>query len=526
MNIDPATQTNIRQALSLYSGGRFAEALAIIKRVLQLHPANVDALNFAAACSLRMDRNLDAETYWRRVIKEKPEYADAHYNLGLLFQKLKRFQEAEAAYQRAIAIRPDNAQAHCNLGVVLVELRRLAEAETVYRRAIAIRPDYAEVHGNLGNLLRELKRFSEAEAAYQRSLAIRPDYADVHTHLGLLLQELKRFSEAEAAYRRALAVRPGCADASWYLSILLLYLGRWPEAWPLYEARYRSEVTRGTTPPSVGYPQWRGESLQGKSLLIWPEQGFGDEIQFVRYLPVLKAQGATRITLVCRPELRPLFQSLTGADVVIAPEGARNTSAHDFWTFLLSIPLHLGTTPDSIPASLPYLQAPQDRIESWRPRLPETGVRVGLVWKGRASHHNDSNRSLAGLATLAPLWGVPGLSFISLQKGQGEADAIQPPLNQPILDLGSDIKDFADTAAIVAQLDLVISVDTAIAHLAGALGKPCWVLLPGIGTDWRWMDARVDSPWYPGVMRLYRQEGSDWTEIVGEMVRSLLDWKP
>ncbi|WP_175772712.1 tetratricopeptide repeat protein [Paraburkholderia phenazinium] len=524
MDIDPVTQTDIRRAVSLYSAGRFTEALAAIKRVLQSHPANVDALNFAAACSLRLGRNVDAEAYWRRVIKMKPEYADAHYNLGLLLQKLQRLHEAGAAYQRAIAIRPDNVQAHCNLGVVLVELKRVAEAESVYRRAITIRPDYAEVHSNLGNLLRSLKRFSEAEAAYRRALTIRPNNPDAYNHLGLLLQELKRFSEAEAAYRRALAVQPGCPDANWYLSLLLLHLGRWSEGWSLYEARYRGDTSRGTIAPSLSYPQWQGEALQGKSLLIWPEQGFGDEIQFVRYLPLLKAQGATRITLVCKPELRPLFQSMAGTAAVITPEEVRNTAAHDFWTFLLSIPLHLGTTPESVPNQLPYLQAPQDRIETWRPRLPEAGLRVGLVWKGRASHKNDSNRSLPGLASLAPLWTVPGLSFVSLQKGQGEAEAIRPPVNQPIRHLGSDIRDFADSAAIIVQLDLVISVDTAIAHLAGALGKPCWVLLPSLGTDWRWMDARVDSPWYPGVMRLFRQEGLGWSEIVSNVAKALLNW--
>ena len=623
-----ANQGEINLAVSLYSGGKLAEAQALLERILRSHPTNVVVLNIAAACSIGLGRKADAEAYWLRAIAEKPDYADAHNNLGCLFQggnrlaeaeaafrraaasrddyaeahfnlgclltrlkrpaeaelamrraiairgdyaaahynlgcllvEFKRSSEAEAAFRRALAIRPDYMEAHNNLGYLLQELQRFAEAEAVYLRALAVRPDYAEAHNNLGCLLKELKRFDEAEAAYRHALAIRPDYSDAHNNLGFLCQEMNRFPEAETAYRRALAIRPDYAEASynlgrlltqmsrateaeaayrhalairpdypdarWNLGLLLLYLGRWSEGWPLYEIRYHKDRKQPVAyVPSLSCPQWRGESLHGKSLLIWPEQGFGDAIQFVRYLPLLKAQGAARVTLVCEPALRVLFQSVAGADAVVSQQEAQDGSAYDFWTLLLSIPLHLKATLESIPSSLPYLSAPTDRLAAWKPRLPQTGVRVGLVWKGNAGHNNDRNRSLPNLAVLAPLWQVPSVNFVSLQIGQGEAEAAAVSTTQPMLHLGPNIEDFADSAAIVAQLDLVISVDTALAHLAAALGKPCWVLLPRIGTDWRWLDARSDSPWYPKVVRLFRQqEWADWSGVVDEVAASLARW--
>jgi tetratricopeptide (TPR) repeat protein len=628
MDLSAQPQALIHRAVSLYSSGRVADALATAKELLQSHPANVEALHIAAACSLDLDQKADAEQFLLRAIHEKPDVAAAHSSLGLLYQQLNRRAEAVEAYQRALSLRPDLAEVHSNLGLALEELNRLPDAEAAYRRAIALRPDVAEIHNNLGRLLAKSKRYADAEAAFQHALALRPDLADTYTNygnllyasdrlqeaeavfrqalalrpdsaqtrsnygsllcklkripeaeanflhsLGLrsdlpdtytnygillyqskrfseaeslfrraidlgaddasthnnygnLLRELKRFSEAEAAYRKALMVRPDLDDARFNLSMLLLYLGRWTEGWPLYEARYQNNVTsRATTPPPVSYPQWQGESLQGKSLLIWSEQGFGDEIQFVRYLPLLKAHGAAKITLVCKPELRELFQSVDGVDQVLS-NSAETLSAppHDFWTFPLSVPLHLRTTPDSRPDRLPYLRAAESRLEAWRARIPHTGMRVGLVWRGRETHRNDSNRSLPGLATLAPLWNVPGVQFISLQKGAGEEDALHPPPGQPILPRGSEIVDFADSAAVVAQLDLVICIDTAVAHLAGALAKPCWVMLPSFETDWRWMAERRDSRWYPNVMRLFRQkDGEDWSQVVVEMAGALRD---
>ncbi|MFM8330235.1 MAG: tetratricopeptide repeat protein [Candidatus Methylumidiphilus sp.] len=442
---------------------------------------------------------------------------------GTAAYALGRVDDAERCWEIAVRICPDLADAHANLGMLLTDGGRLDQAEAAYRRALAIQPAHAVALNNLGVLLGRLERAAEAEAVYRRALAARPDYTDAFTNLGVLLATAERLGEAEDCFRQALALRPGDADAHYNLSILLLSLGRFREAWPHYEARYHPEKTKRTAlPPVLPLPQWRGEALAGKSLLVWHEQGFGDEIQFCRFLPLLKKRGLARVGVVCKAALAPLLQTLDGIDAVYADASGPSFAAYDYWTLPMSIPLHLGVEAQAIPADIPYLRPLPERLAQWRVRLPEAGLRVGLVWKGFAGHANDGRRSLPGPATLAPLWDVPGVAFVSLQKWAGEEEARQPPPGQPLTHLGSDIIDFADTAAIVAQLDLLICVDTAVAHLAGALGKPCWVLLPAIRADWRWLRGRCGSPWYPHIMRLFRQEKSEpWAVVAGRVAEAL-----
>lgn len=404
---------------------------------------------------------------------------------------------------------------------------RFAEAEAVYRRVIAVMPDHAGAFSNLGNLLMRRQCLEEAEAAYRRAVALCPTMAEAHNNLGSLLSLRGRAEDAEAAlaaFRRALALKPDYADARRNLALLLLSLGRFDEAWREYEARSAVAASQAI-PPDLPFPPWRGEPLAGKRIALWPEQGLGDYIQFVRYVPLLKAMGAARVTLYCPPALTLLLLTVAGVDELRDPRDAGSAPDHDYWVFPLSLPLHFGTTVASIPARLPYLRALHDRHAAWQGRLPDPGLRVGLLWRGNPRHRNDDQRSLPGLATLAPLWAAPGVRFVSLQKGSGEEEALAPPPQQPIVALGGEIRDFADTAAIVAQLDLTISVDTAVAHVAGALGKPCWVLLPAFGTDWRWLRGRTDSPWYPEVMRLFRQSvAGDWTEPVAALAAALAAW--
>ncbi|MGA7750390.1 MAG: glycosyltransferase family 9 protein, partial [Gallionella sp.] len=325
-------------------------------------------------------------------------------------------------------------------------------------------------------------------------------------------------------FQTALKINPNLAEAHLNIGSLLLSQGRYIEAWPEYEVRYDPNYSgRQSIPPALPFPRWRGESLVGKSLVVWPEQGFGDEIQFARYFPLLKARNLSRLTLVSKLPLKALLEKIEGVDAVVLPSEASSLPVHNYWTFPMSLPLHFATTVETIPARLPYLEAPPERFNQWRNRLPKDGFKVGLVWKGNTAP--NPHRSLPGLSTLAPLWSTSDVIFISLQKGPGEEEAATPPAGQPILHLGSHITDFADTAAIVAQLDLVICIDTAIAHLAGALNKPCWVLLPFIGVDWRWLQKRTDSPWYPGVMRLFRQtEPSDWSKTISEVSQALTRW--
>jgi Tfp pilus assembly protein PilF len=550
----------LNRAFSLFSSGRPRDALATVTEVLKQDPKNGVALDIGGACSRKLGRLKNAEDYWRRALTENPNNADVSNNLGILFREMKRFSEAEAAYRQALTIQPDYVKAYNNLGNLLYEIKRFPEAEAAFRQALLIRPDYAEACANLGIVLHDVKRFMEAEAAYQRALTIQPDHIKTLCNLGILLSGMRRFSEAEAVHRRTLAIAPGDAEAHYNLGyllyemqrfaeaeaayrrtleiqpdhvrgrlnlgLLLLYGGRFAEGWPLYEARYdEKNSSTGARRAAVDYPQWQGERLTDKSIVIHCEQGFGDSIQFVRYLPLLKATGARHITLICTPPLRALFDGVDGADTVLTPSEMASMPVHDYWAFLLSLPLHLATTLDSIPNTFPYVRPVTDRVHAWKTRLPASNPRIGLVWKGSPTHGNDRNRSLPSLGTLAPLWVVPGITWVSLQKGQGEDEAITPPPEQPLTHLGTDIKDFADSAAIIAQLDLVICVDTAIAHLAGALGKPCWVLLPRVGTDWRWLEDRTDSPWYSATTRLFRQRDPDaWTDTILEVAERKRVW--
>jgi tetratricopeptide (TPR) repeat protein len=504
--------------LSALLSGKLDEAEKGYRRVLEKNSVNPDALHFlGVTLMLRGEKPGAAELYIRQALSLREDPFILH-TLGTLLQKLQRNAEAIAIYQRVIELKPESADSYNNLGVLFKETQRLEEAEAAYRIAIELKPDFEKAHSNLGVLFKETGRIAEAKIAYRHAIELKPDYPEAHNNIGVLHKDDRLFAEAEAAYRWALSLKPDYANAQWNLGLLLLTLGRYGEAWPYYESRYHPNRTEGISHlPKLDFPQWRGESLQGKSLLIWPEQGFGDYIQFARFLPRLKELGASRITLLCHPALKPLLETVSAVDRVIAD--LADVSSHDFWVLPLSLPLQLEITLETLPSRLPYVQALPERLEHWRQRLPATGLTVGLVWKGNPQHQNDANRSLPSLKVLAPLWSVPGISYISLQKGAGEEEVQQNAQDFPIIDLGSSIEDLADTAAIVAQLDLVICVDTVVAHVAGALGKPCWLLLPVIETDWRWFVERTDSPWYPGVMRIFRQSSPhDWSETVKKLV--------
>ncbi|CAE6719119.1 hypothetical protein R70006_01604 [Paraburkholderia domus] len=504
--------------------GRVDEADAAYRQALTIKPQYPEALNNLGGALKAAHRLPEAELACRLALAIRPDYAEAHLNLGAVLADLKRLPEAEAAYRAAISHRPDYAEAHYNLGLALSNLERLPEAEMAYREAVRLRPDIVHAHNNLGGVLRVLDRLPEALEAFAQALALRPDLAEAHYNLGTALAQLMRLPEAEAAYLRALALRADYGEARFGLAVLMLGMGRFDEGWRLYECRYELPgFVHHKTRSMVNCPQWQGDTLAGKSLLIWQEDGLGDMVQFSRYVALLKAQGAAHIAFACVPALHRLMASVDGVDAVLDHDTALArvaASTYDCWTSLLSAPLHLRTTVDTIPRAV-RLAAEPSLVEKWRPMLEgmPPGRKIGLVWKGNAKHHNDANRSIPTLATLAPLWNVPGLSFVSLQIGQGEDEAQNPPAGQPLLELGSAVNDFADSAAIIEQLDLVICVDTSMAHLAASLGKPCWVMLPEKDVDWRWMHERSDSPWYPHTLRLFRRAaGESWSAAV-ERVR-------
>jgi len=500
--------------------GKESDAERFLRKTIALAPLHAAAWARLGHLLARQKRLDEAEQCCRRVLDINPADAETHGVLGLLLAKRKRFEEAEGCYRTAIALQPDRVEFHANLALVFEATGRFADAETAGKIALALKPDATQIHANLGNLFARLRRIDEAEGAYRKALALAPDSAIAHSNLGVLLAHEQRDVEAEQHLRQAILLDGGYQLARLNLAMLLLAQGRLREAWALHEARYHPDLPEPDAPmPNLGFPQWQDESLAGKSLLVWPEQGYGDMIQFCRYLPELKRRGAKRIDIVCRAPLVELLRTLDGIDCAIAIDDAvQMTHTHDYWTLPMSLPLHAQTDLASIPAPIPYLHSSRERRDKWATKLAcaREKLRVGVVLRGNPMHANDSNRSLHDAGILQPLWEIERAQFFSLQVGDFHcADA-------RVIDLGCDVADFADTAAIVDQLDLLIAVDTAAAHVAGALGKPCWVMLPAFRTDWRWMRERADSPWYPGAMRLYRQgREEDWRAVVARLAEDL-----
>ncbi|MDD5053280.1 MAG: tetratricopeptide repeat protein [Sulfuricurvum sp.] len=465
------------RALELYHNNKYAEVVVAIDTIMP-ELLSVPLLTIAAFCADQCEQYDEAQKYWRDAIEMQPEYIDAYNNLGILLKKLKRFDEAEDVYQRAILLSENDPKLYNNLANLCVETGNFEKADHAYAKAISIDPEYAEAYHNLGKLYKRMHRYTEAEHAYKEALKLTPENISIQANLGFLLLEL----------------------------------GRYDEGWPLYETRYDPRINPSFPVYEFPFAQWRGEPLIGKTILLVSEQGFGDDIQFIRFAALLKERGA-RITLMCKQSLQRLFSTLSDIDRLI--DMTETPQKHDFWSFLLSVPLYLGTTLETIPARLPYLKI-QPEWSKEKLILPVGGFKVGLVWKGSAEHGNDSNRSLPTFNILEPLWSVPQVTFVSLQKGELSPQEAK----QPIIE--RDIEDFADTAVLISQLDLVICVDTSVAHLCGALGKACWVLLPFIGCDWRWMLEKDTSPWYPEVMRLFRQSvPNGWEDMIAKVVTEL-----
>ena len=538
--------------------GRYPEAIGAYQQALARDPHDVDALR-QLGDALRSAGHLpEAEKACALALAMAPGDPDALNTLAAVLSALQRLPEAEATCRRAIAARPAFAEAHFNLGIVLSALGRRDEAVVAYEAARHERSDVPEIHNNLGCVLRDLDRLDEAVHVFRDALAVRPDFAPAAYNLAHVLKALGQFDSAETAYRLAIALRDGYAAARFGLATMLLSLGRFDEGWALYESRYDNpEFVHHTTRALLRCAHWQGEPLAGKSLLVWQEDGLGDMLHFGRYFALLKATGATRVVFACMPALSRMFSRTPGVDAVIDHQSALTwAESFDYWISPLSVPHRLGVTIDPrAPAT--YLSADAALVDAWGARLAAitstdtaatharlhagagagvgvgagstqiqvraANTRIGLVWKGNPRHHNDEHRSLPSLTTLAPLWDARSLTFVSLQKGAGEDELAS--FDRPIIALGSDVTDLADTAAIIAQLDLVICVDTSVAHLAASLGKPCWILLPERDVDWRWMHERDDSPWFPDTVRLFRRgPGETWTAVVERVRGALSAW--
>ncbi len=514
---DPRHAESLHQrGMIALQAGRLDLAAERIAKAVALSPDDPWYLTNLGAVLHKLGRLDDAIACHCRAIELKPAYADAHNNLGAVLLHQWRFDEAQACFDRALEINPGYAEAHTNLGNALREKRRLDEAVACQRRAIELAPGYAEAHNSLGSALQDLGRLDEAVACYHRALALKPGCVEAHTNLGTAMNELGRLDEAFACYRRAIALGPDYPEVHWQYAYALLSDGQFRQGWEEYHWRWRRTTGPQPVLPDYSQPMWAGEPADGRTMLLWSEQGFGDRLHFVRYVPDVVRLGWRVILVTSRP-MKRLFAAIAGITLI---EEGEAPPAFDVHCPLLSLPRAFGTTLDTIPAPIPYLHPAPELVARWRDRLSALpGLKVGVVWRGNPQHNRDRQRSMnSGL--FARFLDLPGLAVVSLQLDGRAEELAALGGGEAVLNAGPELGDYADTAALVANLDLVIAVDTSVCHLAGALGIPTWTLVD-FAAEWRWLRNRDDSPWYP-TMRLFRQPTpGDWPAVV-ERVRAEL----
>lgn len=529
-----------------FQTGRATEAIAPISRAIALQPGDASFHFNLGLAQAQLGQHEAALASHEQAIALKPDFAEAHIHRGQALRRLGRNQAALTSYDRALVLKPQDAETHFRRAVVLRDLQQPESAVAAYDEAIRIKPDYPDAHFNRGNLLRELNRPEEAVASYDRAIALKPDYvkaylnrgvalyklnrledalasydqaigdqagyADAFVNRGICLYELRRLDEAVASYDRALALQPDYPEAMLNKSLTLLLQGKLLQGWDLYEWRWHLPASQPYR-PAFAQPCWSGrEPVAGKTVLLFGEQGFGDFLQFSRYATLLAARGA-KVVLQVPPSLASVLKDIEGVSRIVVK--GEPLPPFDLYCPLLSLPKAFGTDMAAIPASPRYLQADPRKVAHWRSELDrrlgdKTRLRIGLAWSGNPTQGNDRNRSMA-LSALVPHLPV-NHQYVSLQKDVRPADRLTLERHSHILHLGDELKDFSDTAALCELVDLVLTVDTSVAHLSGALGRPTWVMVAYV-PDWRWLLERQDSPWYPS-LKLYRQSArNDWGRV-------------
>ena len=525
LQINPThAETHNNLGIVLKGQGQAAEAEQCYRQALRIKSNYAEAYYNLGILLIELGQTQEAEQSTRLALRNLPDYAEAYNNLATIQKLSGRAEEALANYQRALQIKPEYAEACYNLGIMLMELGRIDEAVATYRRALQIRPDYAEAQNNLGIAYQELGQMERAEACYRRSLHHKPDYIEAHNNLGVLLTDLGRLPAAEASLRRILQIDPTHVKSRFDLALTLLQAGRLPEGWAEYENRWDGGVPKQPRPASA-LPQWNGQKSSGTDrLLVFGEQGLGDKLQFCRYLLLAAERFSGRISVVVDQPLHGLFQhSFPGIEFLeTAPP---DQSAWRWQCPLLSLPLVFGTTLQTVPNRTPYLIPDPIKAAHWKARIDTLGLpaqarKIGVVWRSGRLLKNAAQRSLA-IAQIAPLFGLPGCSWFCLQK-EPDPDKASYASSGRLIDWSGELIDFDDTAALIANLDLVISVDTAVAHLAGALACPTW-LFNRHASEWRWMRNREDSPWYPSMRIFTQQSAGDWDQVVVRMHDVLIE---
>jgi tetratricopeptide (TPR) repeat protein len=535
-------------ALALRAAGKPDEAIKHFRQALSIQPHHVLALTNLGGTLQEQGQVDEAIDYYRKALAIKPDYPQAHFNLGNAWRARRQWAEAVACYEQALRLVPDYMDAAVNLGLTYAEMQRLDEAKSIYekllardpnniralnnlgnimreqrdvaraeallRQAIQLKPDYSDAFVNLGNVYRDQGRTGEASECYERALEIKPDAADAMTNLGTLMLDAGQVEKSIALYDSALARKPDAEAARWGKSLCLLALGDLRNGWAMYEEGIGNRHARGLEP--FKSKRWNGEPLAGKRLLIWSEQGLGDSLQFIRYADMCKTQGAV-VNVLCPKPLLRLFGHLPSIDAAV--ETAREED-FDYHVAMMSLPYRFGTDEVAkIPGKVPYLFASPEVQQKWAPRFAdERKYKVGLVWAGSPreqlinAHLIDKRRSMS-LDLLRPLLDIKGARFYSLQIGKTAAQVQELGLTGCITDIMGDVIDFMDTAAIVENLDLVISVDTSVVHLVGGLGKPVWIL-SRFDACWRWLRNQETNPWYPTARVFGQSTPGDWGAVV------------
>jgi tetratricopeptide (TPR) repeat protein len=542
----PAVVQIFREATAAHQGGQFSQAEALYRRALELDGKQFEVLSALGILHAQRGNYSEAEQVLRRALKRNPGDASTQFNYGNVLLGLHRLDDAFAAFGKVLHLSPGFAEAHLNRGNILMLRKKFGEAVDCFDAAIRINPYYAqafcsrgnafekmecfdealascdralsldprnaELHASRANLLGSLRRHDEALRDISTALSLQPDNAAFHYNHGNILVQIGRYHEAIAAFGKALVLEPKFADAHFNEGLCQLLLGDMERGWTNYEYRLQMPEYLDLKRNFAG-PLWlRENSIEGKTIFIHPEQGFGDTLMACRYVPLLAARGA-RVVLEVKPELLRLMEGLDGVSELI--ERGETVPYYDVHCPIMSLPCAFKTQLETIPGAVPYLKIPQGNIDHWRSKLGDDRFKVGIAWAGNATFKNDRDRSIT-LKNILPVCGIPGATFFSIQKDLRVGDTEILTANPHITHLGTELNNFLDTAAVMQSLDLIISSDTSIVHLAGALGQSVWILLSS-NPDWRWLLDRADSPWYP-TARLYRQNKSgDWDSIVAQV---------
>ncbi|MCY2989818.1 MAG: tetratricopeptide repeat protein [Planctomycetota bacterium] len=504
--------------VALAKQGRLEEAVGHYLQAVQLKPTYVECYNNLGVAMTDLARPAEAVAYLRRALDLNPNYPLAHNSLGIALAALGQLDEAQASYHQALRLRPNYANAYNNLGIALAAQGKLDEAVASYHQALRFQADNVSALNALGAALAAQGKLDEAVASYEQARQSDPEYAETYNNAAVAHMQQGALDEAVAGYAQALQRKPEYADAHKNLSMALLLKGDLERGWREYEWRWRC---KDFSLPPYAQPIWDGSSLRGRTLLLQAEQGLGDTLQFIRYASLLQQQGGT-VVAACQKALLPVLANCPGVDALVNRDGP--LPPFDVYAPLLSLPRILGTTLESVPAEVPYLFANPQLVDHWRERLREIpGFKIGINWHGRPGHGIWRQRNIP-LSQFAELARLPGVQLISLQKGAGRDELSAVRDQFPVVDLGDEVDEahgaFTDTAAIMLNLDLVITSDTAVPHLAGALGVPVWVALP-FAACWRWLLQREDSPWYP-TMRLFRQtEFGNWSQVFSRLLSAV-----